>query len=100
MTTQRTAVLYPAHEGWAASEYMTLKMQGRDEEAKEAHDKDRAAFVINLGLLLTQTDNDVTGCDWLPEEDAVVVHFTGGDKTVNVAMDSYAGIIRDVMRRI
>jgi len=33
-------------------------------------------------------------------EDTVIIHFSGGDKTVNIACDSGLAIIRDVSRAI
>jgi hypothetical protein len=33
-------------------------------------------------------------------EDTVIIHFGGGDKTVNISMDSGLAIIRDVSRAI
>lgn len=33
-------------------------------------------------------------------EDTVIIHFGGGDKTVNIACDSGIAIIRDVSRAI
>jgi len=33
-------------------------------------------------------------------EDTVIIHFKGGDKTVNISMDSGLAIIRDVSRAI
>lgn len=61
---------------------------------------DRRHFVENLGWLLNQTRERVVSCK-LRDDDVVVVRFKGGrEELVNVACDSYAAIIRDVMKII
>lgn len=62
---------------------------------------DREAFVHNLGVLLTQTREDVVKCELVDRGDTVVITFKGGGTcTVNVHADSYAAIIRDVMKQV
>lgn len=62
---------------------------------------DREAFVHNLGVLLTQTREDVVKCELIDRGDTVVITFKGGGKrAVNVHADSYAAIIRDVMKQV
>ena len=62
---------------------------------------DREAFVHNLGVLLTQTREDVVKCELIDKGDTVVITFKGGGtRTVNVHADSYAAIIRDVMKQV
>ena len=62
---------------------------------------DREAFVHNLGVLLTQTREDVVKCELIDRGDTVVITFKGGGtRTVNVHADSYAAIIRDVMKQV
>lgn len=62
---------------------------------------DREAFVHNLGVLLTQTREDVVKCELIDKGDTVVITFKGGaTRTVNVHADSYAAIIRDVMKYV
>lgn len=62
---------------------------------------DREAFVHNLGVLLSQTREDVVKCELVDRGDTVVITFKGGGtRTVNVHADSYAAIIRDVMKHI
>ena len=62
---------------------------------------DREAFVHNLGVLLTQTREDVVKCELIDRGDTVVITFKGGGtRTVNVHADSYAAIIRDVMEQV
>lgn len=71
------------------------KMMFADEEANR---RDKEIFVRNLGWLLSQTREQVERC-YLDEEEQVHVVFRGGsERTVNVKYDSYAAIIRDVMR--
>lgn len=62
---------------------------------------DREAFVHNLGVLLTQTREDVVKCELIDRGDTVVITFKGGGtRAVNVHADSYAAIIRDVMKQV
>ena len=62
---------------------------------------DREAFVHNLGVLLTQTREDVVKCELVDRGDTVVITFKGGGtRTANVHADSYAAIIRDVMKQV
>lgn len=62
---------------------------------------DREAFVHNLGVLLSQTREDVVKCELVDRGDTVVITFKGGGtRTVNVHADSYAAIIRDVMKYV
>ena len=64
---------------------------------KEGCLKDRKLFVENLGELLSQTNRQVISAE-LDDNEIVTVHFEGGDKKVNVNMDSYLGIIKDVLK--
>lgn len=62
---------------------------------------DREAFVHNLGVLLSQTREGVVKCELIDRGDTVVITFKGGaTRTVNVHADSYAAIIRDVMKQV
>ena len=62
---------------------------------------DREGFVHNLGVLLSQTREDVVKCELVDKGDTVVITFKGGGtRTVNVHADSYAAIIRDVMKQV
>lgn len=78
-----------ANEGWAGALYSMGD--------KEGCLKDRKLFVENLGELLSQTNQQVIGTE-LDDNEIVTVHFEGGDKKVNVNMDSYLGIIKDVLK--
>lgn len=60
---------------------------------------DRKRFVENLGWLLAQTRDDVLGCTLDDHEDVVIVtYYGGGTRKINVKMDSYAAIVRDVSK--
>lgn len=68
--------------------------------SKEDSFKDRQLFVHNLGELLTQTREQVVSAE-LGTNEIVTVTFKGGyTKEVNVNMDSYSAIIRDVLKHI
>lgn len=61
---------------------------------------DRKLFVKNLGWLLSQTRDGVQYCD-LDDNEIVTIHYRGGGvHTVNVNMDSYVAIVRDVAMRV
>lgn len=64
--------------------------------------KDKEAFVTNLGWLLSQTREGVAGCRLAPDNpDLVIVKFNHGEEiVVNVAMDSYMALLRDVAKNI
>lgn len=62
---------------------------------------DREGFVHNLGVLLSQTCEGVVKCELTDNGDTVVITFKGGaTRAVNVHADSYAAIIRDVMKQV
>lgn len=62
---------------------------------------DREGFVHNLGVLLTQTREDVVKCELVDAGDTVIITFKGGGtRAVNVHADSYAAIIRDVIKYV
>lgn len=60
--------------------------------------EDRKRFVKNLGWLLSQTRDGVIGCDLDDNEIVTVTYVGGGTKKINVNMDSYGAIVRDVSR--
>lgn len=67
---------------------------------EKAKDQDRATFVRNLGVLLSQTREGIVGCE-LDENEVVTIHFKhGATRHVNVEYDSYMAIIRDVASHI
>lgn len=72
---------------------------------REAALEDRRLFVHNLGVLLSQTRECVIGCT-LDDHEIVHVAFKSRDGEppyyieVNVNMDSYCAIIKDVMKAI
>lgn len=65
--------------------------------------RDRKIFVRNLGWLLSQTRDGVTGCELIDAEkdtEHVLVTYRGGaTRKIYTHMDSYAAIVRDVARR-
>lgn len=61
---------------------------------------DRKTFVKNLGDLLSQTRESVKSCE-LDDGEIVTVTFNcGATRRVNVNLDSYTAIIRDVVKNI
>lgn len=69
--------------------------------SKEDAIRDREQFVVNLGDLLSQTREKVSGCALIdaerPTEHVLVVFKGGGTRRINTHMDSYAAIIADVI---
>ena len=60
--------------------------------------KDRKLFVHNLGELLSQTREGIV-CAELDDDEIVTVTYTGEHTVaINVNMDSYLAIIRDVTK--
>jgi hypothetical protein len=84
------------------NEYLERANEGAMMFASEEEDRaDRKLFVQNLGWLLSQTRDGVTGCylGLHGDDDIVTVCYRGGyTREVNVKADSYAAIIRDVAR--
>lgn len=67
---------------------------------EKAMAQDRATFVQNLGILLSQTREGIIGCE-LDENEVVTIHFKhGATRCVNVECDSYIAIIREVTEYI
>jgi hypothetical protein len=62
--------------------------------------EDRKLFVRNLGVLLSQTRNGIVSAELDDAEIVTVKYKNGYSVHVNVNMDSYASIIKDVMKRI
>lgn len=65
---------------------------------------DKTLFVENLGILLSQTRENVAGCTLLNNE-TLEITFQYPDRSiyrekVNIACDSYAAIIKDTMKHI
>lgn len=59
---------------------------------------DRMQFVVNLGMLLSQTREGIQGAYLDDEEIVHVVYKNGHEELINVNMDSYLAIIRDVTK--
>lgn len=61
---------------------------------------DRKQFVYNLGELLSQTRERIVGAE-LDDNEIVTVTYTNGHTvTINVNMDSYLAIVRDVTKNL
>lgn len=61
---------------------------------------DRKLFVHNLGLLLRQTRDGIVSAELGDNEIVTITYYGGGTHLVNVHMDSYAAIIKDVAKHI
>lgn len=63
--------------------------------------EDKALFIDNLGWLLSQTRENIVYCLYVPEREIVkVVYDNGYEKEININMDSYLAIIKDVIRNL
>ena len=61
---------------------------------------DRKLFVKNLGWLLSQTREGVERCE-LDDKEIVTIYFRdGATNKVNVNMDSYTAIVKDVAKGV
>lgn len=80
-----------------ANESMAMLMDEQD----AIHDREK--FVWNLGWLLSQTRDNVVGCELIDAEKdtehVLVTYKGGGTRKINTRLDSYAAIVRDVARR-
>ena len=65
-------------------------------------EEDKQAICDKLleALQLTSNLHDLLYLKYLPDKEQVVAHFPGGNKTVNVAMDSGTAMIRDIIKGI
>ena len=61
---------------------------------------DRKLFVHNLGVLLAQTREQVISAELNDDEEVVVTYKGGRTKAINVNMNSYMAIVRDVSKYI
>ena len=62
--------------------------------------EDRKLFVHNLGLLLSQTRNNIASCELDDYDIVTILYARGCEKQVNVACDSYTAIIKDVVKNL
>ena len=60
--------------------------------------QDRRQFVKNLGILLKQTREGIVGAYLDDSEHVHVVYTNAYEEIINVNMDSYLAIIRDVTK--
>ena len=65
---------------------------------RDAALNDRKLFVHNLGVLLSQTREGISGAYLDDDELAHIVYSGGHEEIRNVRMDSYLAIIRDVTK--
>lgn len=61
---------------------------------------DRKLFVHNLGTLLRQTREQIVSAELDDNEIVTVIFECGATKHINVNMDSYLAIIRDVSKYV
>ena len=62
--------------------------------------EDRKQFVRNLGELLSQTREGVRSCELVDNEIVSIYFQCGAVRKVNVHLDSYVAIIKDVTKNI
>lgn len=60
--------------------------------------KDRKRFVHNLGELLSQTRDGIVSAELDDDEIVTVTYKCGHTAQININMDSYLAIIRDVTK--
>lgn len=74
----------------------TAAMQMTKKEAKS----DRKLFFHNLGELLAQTREGIIGAELSNNELVTVTYSNGYTRRINVDMDIYIAIIRDVTKHL
>jgi len=67
---------------------------------KETELLDRKLFVYNLGELLKQTREGIVDVELSDNEIVTITYRDGSKEEVNVNMDSYMAIIKDVVKHI
>ena len=71
--------------------------------AERMWDDDRRLFVRNLGWLLSQTRCGVASCELYGDQDReyVIARYDhGGKRAIDVTVDSYLAIVRDVAKQV
>lgn len=68
--------------------------------SEEQQWNDRRTFVHNLGDLLSQTRENIFGAELYDNDTVGIMYSSGHIEYINVAMDSFMGIIRDVTRNL
>lgn len=68
--------------------------------SKEAAFQDRRLFVRNLGIFFRQTRDSVESMELSDDEVVTITYRGGGTHSVNIHMDSYTAIVRDVANNI
>lgn len=91
-------------EGYVAFSIKDMKKTRADEGAmmfanSDQELNDRKLFVHNLGELLSQTRDGVVSCELDDNEIVTITYHGGGTRQVNIFMDSYGSIVRDVANR-
>lgn len=61
-------------------------------------DKQKILNLLVPALQATRDQADLTALEYDAEHELVKVRYTGGTKTVNVALDSGIAMIRDVLK--
>ena len=65
---------------------------------------DKCLFIKNLGWLLSQTREGVKGCRLIhnatDDELVEITYNHGGKRLVNISLDSYVAIIKDVTKHL
>lgn len=86
--------------------FMTYTYRPANEErmmfasAEENH-KDKVLFVHNFANLLCQTREQILDLTLSDDGEEITIEFDGGGtRKVNIALDSYIAIMRDVLKAI
>lgn len=62
--------------------------------------KDKALFVKNLGILLSQANTDVISAELTDNNTMLIRYESGGTRKINIAADSYWAIIKDAAKYV
>ena len=78
----------------------SLMVRPIEEDKQGFEDKQAICDKLLEALQLTSNLHDLIYLKYFPDKEQVVAHFPGGNKTVNVSMDSGTVMIRDIINGI
>ena len=70
-------------------------------ESETFKNNDRRDFVHNVGVLASQTREEVSMIKYQPHPERAIIVFNGGStREVNIFGDSYCAIVRDIFKAL
>lgn len=84
--------------GKSTAGWLDTFIEIRKGEEPMTEDKQKILNLLVPALQATRDQADLTALEYDAERELVTARYTGGTKTVNVAMDSGIAMIRDVLK--